>query len=84
MEEENEKFKKSMAELKPQVKDQPVVTVDYGEVNLKKLTITNDKRIYEDMKTNNSIGILFDPLSFKKAGFNDNDEVYIIGILADK
>lgn len=81
MDDKKEELIETMADLKFLTKEQPTVTVDFPEVNLKKLIITNDKKIYEKMKNGNGIGILFDPIAFKKAGFNDNDEVYIIGIL---
>jgi len=70
--------------LEGQVAEQLSVTVDYQEANLKKLIITNDKEIYEDMKTDKNIGVLFDPIVFSKSGFNPTDEIYVIGILQDK
>lgn len=77
-------IERKVAELEGRDPEQPSVTVDYQEMNLKKLTITNDKEVYEKIKHHKNIDVLFDPIAFLKSGFNTNDEIYIIGILQDK
>jgi len=84
LEQRIEDLEKKVAALEVRTQEQPSVTTEYQDVNLKKLIVTNDKRLYENMRIDKNIGVLFDPVVFAKSGFNPTDEIYVIGILQDK
>lgn len=67
----------SEGEIKP-------VIIDYQEVHLQKLIITNDKAVFESYKQAGNVGLLFDPEVMKFSGLKSSDDLFIVGILLDK
>lgn len=58
-------------------------SVDFGAVNVKSLILTNDKELYEKLKTQSNIGVLFEPSVLNENKSNNITDFYLIGIQED-
>ncbi len=59
-----------------------IFTVDFGQVNLKSLILTNDEKHYENMKAQGNIGVLFEPKVLNDLNLKTEIPIYLIGINA--
>jgi len=70
----------------PDKKSKTSVIVDYSEVHLKRLIVTNDRDIYESWKQSDKVGLLFEPKAMRLGCSRHGDpgiDVFMIGILPD-
>lgn len=58
-------------------------TIDYGQVNLKSLILTNDIQLYEKRKAQGNIGVLFEPKVIKDIDLEELPKIYVVGTLGD-
>jgi hypothetical protein len=61
-----------------------IFTIDYGKVNLKSLALTNDVKLYERLKAQGNIGVLFEPKVISDVPNINLNGFYLVGILEDK
>lgn len=59
-------------------------TFEYGEGNFKNLILTSDKKLYEKLKAQNNIGVLFEPEVVAENLSIEIPAIYLVGILRDK
>lgn len=57
---------------------------EYGEINLNNLIITNDIKLFEELKAQDNVGILFEPEAIRDFDFAEKQSIYLIGISKDK
>lgn len=57
---------------------------EYGEINLKNLIVTNDIKLFEELKAQDNVGVLFEPEIIKHFNSLEKQSIYLVGILKDK
>lgn len=60
-----------------------IFLIDYGQVNLKNLIVTNDIELYEKKKAQGNIGVLFEPKVINDIDLESPPKIYVIGTLED-
>lgn len=61
-----------------------ITIIDFGSVNLESLILTNDKELYERLKAQGNIGVLFEPSVLQDRELEATSNFYLIGIQEDK
>jgi hypothetical protein len=53
--------------------------VDYANVNINRLIITNDKELYEKQKAQNNVVALLEPSVLKNMNVDSKEPIYLVG-----
>jgi hypothetical protein len=56
------------------------IVVDFGQVNLKSLVLTNDIEQFERLKAQGNIGVLFEPKVLVETKSQEITDFYLVGI----
>jgi len=60
------------------------VTIEFGSVELKSLTLTNDVERFKELQAQGNIGVLFEPEILKDVNLENATSFYLIGITAEE